>query len=107
MESSEKIRKGLLFTTGQTSAFRKKDAENIGGYDMNKIIGEDSDLGKRLGAQGRIILVEDPQAVIWSSPRRLRHVGMLTLILKDLLVSSAHESIYLNKDRNEMENHRN
>ena len=103
----EKIHKGLLFTTGQTSAFRKNDAENIGGYDMDKIIGEDSDLGKRLGALGRIALVEDPQAVIWSSPRRLRHVGMLTLILKDLLVRSAHESMYLDKKINEMKNHRN
>ena len=62
-------------TYGANMAFRRSDALNIQGYDLNKYPGEDSDLGARLLPFGKILYVNNPETRVRVSPRRFEGMG--------------------------------
>jgi len=58
-------------TSGNCTAFRKSDFEDIGGFAQNQTVGEDSSLGRNLSKKGKVVSVSEKDSRTWVSPRRL------------------------------------
>lgn len=67
---------------GNNTAFRKADAEDVGGYNLQIYPAEDTEFGVRLTLflQKKSRLVKDHDAAVWLSPRRVKKHGYDTLL---------------------------
>lgn len=71
---------------GNNMAFRRSDAEKLGGYNLSIYPGEDTEIGVRLSIlqQKKSLLLKDDDATVWLSPRRVLVYGA-EFILHDWL----------------------
>ena len=64
---------------GHFMAFRRDIYEDVGGFDCNKIVGEDWDFGKK--ASKKFLIAYHPNDVILVSSRRISETGFLNYML--------------------------
>lgn len=67
-------------TSGANTAFRKTDAERIGGYDLYKYPGQDTALGYSLSKIGRLVFIDSEETRVRVSPRRFEGIGRIGIL---------------------------
>jgi glycosyltransferase involved in cell wall biosynthesis len=83
---------------GHNAAFLKKDAEEIGGYNVESYPGEDSNISFRLTTMRlkKVGFIEDPDAEVWVSPRRVVRYGGYLLITNFFKMYKGEKGALLN-----------
>lgn len=86
--------KTLGSTAGSNTAFRRQQGLDVGGYDLNPRIGEDTNLGLKLQRFGKIKYLSEMPAKVRVSPRRYMDIN----IRKMPKTLKGYEETYLTKD---------
>jgi len=67
---------------GNNMAFRKADYSEIGGFDIRTFPSDDMSLGHKLNTLGRTVLLYRPEAVVFTSPRRVQNTPVINILAK-------------------------